>query len=112
MNLVTSKGEEILRINDDLSNIIIFTYRENLKFFEIFRHHIRWWNIFILCNVFEQFFIIHGLIDDFYVPLVFCISNNKFTDTYEQALSFIKDKAMENFNLTFNPKYINKNIFS
>lgn len=46
---------------------------------------------------FKQFFIIHGFVNDFYVPLVFCILKDKFTDTYKQAFSCIKDKVMENY---------------
>lgn len=103
MNLVTLNGEEFLLINDDLSNIIIFTCHEILKFLYIIYVD----GTFSYCpKFFKQFFIIRGFINDFNIPLVFCVLKDKFTNTYKQAFSCIKDKVMENFNLAFNLKYI------
>lgn len=102
----TSKGEELLLTNDELSKIIIFTFRENLKFFckseiiyidETFSYAPKYFN---------QFFVIHSFNNEYYVPLIFCILNNKSTETCKMALSFVKDKALQNFNLILKPKYV------
>jgi hypothetical protein len=83
MNFTTSKNEDFLLINDELSNIIIFTCYENLKFL-CKSETIYIDGAFSYCPIyFTQFFVIHGFINEYYVPLVFCILNNKSTKTYE-----------------------------
>ncbi|KAF0708806.1 MULE domain-containing protein [Aphis craccivora] len=86
--------------------IIIFICHENLTFLcKLETIYID--RTFSYClKYFVQFFVIHGFINDYYVPLVFYILNNKSTDTYQLALSYIKNKAMQNFSLMFEPKYV------
>ena len=105
LHLTTSKNEDFLFINDELFNIIIFTCHENLKFLCKSVYYID--GTFSYCpKYFVRFFVIHGFINEYYVPLVFCILNNKSTETYQLVLSYIKNKAMQNFSLMFKPKYV------
>ncbi|XP_060851366.1 uncharacterized protein LOC132929805 [Rhopalosiphum padi] len=84
----------------------IFTCYENLKFL-CKSETIYIDGTFSYCpKYFTQFFVIYGFINEYYVPLVFCILNNKSTKTYECALLYVKNKAMQNFGLMLKPKYV------
>lgn len=73
LHLTTSKNEDFLFINDGLSNIVIFTCHENLKLL-CKSQTIYIDGTFSYCpKYFVQFFVIHGFINKYYVPLVFCI---------------------------------------
>ncbi|XP_050546551.1 uncharacterized protein LOC126908469 [Daktulosphaira vitifoliae] len=93
--ILTTRGEQFLLHNDHEKNIIIFSCDTNLKF---------------LCNSksiyvdgtfqycpkhFVQLFTIHGYINNYYVPLVFCLLKNKFIETYKEAFEVIKYKCTE-----------------
>ncbi|KAE9521938.1 hypothetical protein AGLY_017672 [Aphis glycines] len=101
----TSNGEEFLLINDQNTNIIIFSCETNLIFL-CQSHTIFVDGTFEYCpKYFTQLFTIHSLKNNFYVPLVFCLLKNKSYETFTQAFKYIQNKCNEK-NLTFNPKNV------
>ncbi|XP_050540275.1 uncharacterized protein LOC126904914 [Daktulosphaira vitifoliae] len=85
-----------LRIEAKINkNIIIFSCDTNLKFlcnsksiyldgtFQYYPKH------------FVQLFTIHGYINNYYVPLVFCLLKNKFIETYKEAFESRYRKLLE-----------------
>ncbi|KAE9525826.1 hypothetical protein AGLY_014052, partial [Aphis glycines] len=100
-----SNGEEFLLINDQNTNIIIFSCETNLIFL-CQSHTIFVDGTFEYCpKYFTQLFTIHSLKNNFYVPLVFCLLKNKSYETYTQAFKYIQNKCNEK-KLTFNPKNV------
>jgi len=96
----TSKGKEFLLINDQEINIIIFSCETNLIFLSE-SHTIFVDETFEYCpKYFTQLFTIHGLKNNFYVPLVFCVLKNKNSETYTKVFKYIQTKCYEK-NLTF-----------
>lgn len=101
----TSKGENILLINDSILNIICFSTKTNLEFLctceKIFVD-----GTFEFCSkYFNQLFTIHGLKNGHYIPLEFTLLPNKVSSTYEYLFRVLTSKCAT-FNLYFNPKTI------
>jgi len=71
--LLTNRNEKFLLVNDKDSNILLFSTKTNLMFLSnvetIFVD-----DTFKSCpSLFTQIFIVHGLQNDKYIPLLFCL---------------------------------------
>lgn len=101
----TGDGQDFLLLNDANQNLVIFSCYNNLS---------------ALCNAemifvdgtfkcsskfFLQLFTIHAIINGYYVPLVFCLINNKLSETYEHLFRAVIDKCRQR-NLVWSPRII------
>lgn len=102
---MTTLNEEFLLVNDKTSNIIMFSCNSNLEF--LCKSEIVYaGGTFSYCpSFFTQLFTIHGLVNDDYVPLVFCLLKDKEIETYKKALLYVVQKCLR-LNLLFNPQLI------
>lgn len=100
----TNKGENFLLVNDDASNIIIFSCHTNLRILcEMESIYVD--GTFRYCTKhFLQLFTIHGLKNGYYIPLVFCLLPNKTESTYLKAFEALK-KECDKINLQLLPKF-------
>lgn len=105
VNTLTTNDEEFLLVNDDISNIIIFSCNTNLKM--LCKSEIIYVDgTFSYCpSLFTQLFTIHGLVNTFYIPLVFCLLKNKKIESYKEALFQVVQKCL-NLNLILKPQSI------
>lgn len=103
--IMTTKNEPFVLVNDEDKNIIILSCKTNLTF---------------LCNVetiymdgtfkfcarfFMQMFTIHGFKNGHYVPLIFCLLPDKKYETYVYMFNAIINKCKV-LDLIFTSKYI------
>jgi hypothetical protein len=89
-NIQTNRDEHFLLVNDNEYIIIIFSKITNLNFLSevdtIFVDE-----TFKNCpKLFTQFFTVHGLKNNNYIPLVFFLLPNKNIDTHIKAFSHLK----------------------
>jgi len=90
VNTLTTNDEEIMLVNDEISNIIIFSCNTNLKM--LCKSEIIYVDgTFSYCtSLFTQLFTIHGLVNTYYIPLVFCLLKDKKTDSNHIRKHFFK----------------------
>ena len=102
-NIQTNRDENFLLVNDNENNIIIFSTITNLNFLsEVDTIFVD--GTFKSCpKLFTQFFTVHGLKNNNYIPLVFFLLPNKNIDTYIKAFSHLKSEFLKN-NINFSPK--------
>lgn len=105
MDSKTNKGEDFVLINDTTINLIIFSCNYNLNF--LCNAEILYMDgTFSYCTkFFKQLFTIHGFFNGHYIPLVFCLLQDKREETYRLCLSKIYDLC-KNYNLVFSPKEV------
>lgn len=102
ITLVTNTNEPFLLVNDSNSGIIGFSTKSNLEVLcginTIFVD-----GTFRSCpNVFYQFFTIHGLVKESYIPLVFFLLPNKETETYVRLFEHTINSCAQ-YQLIFSP---------
>ncbi|KAE9533011.1 hypothetical protein AGLY_009439 [Aphis glycines] len=105
VNTLTTNDEEFSLLNDEISNIIIFSYNTNLKM--LCKSEIIYVDgtFSYYPSLFTQLFTIHGLVNTCYIPLVFCLLLDKKTESYKEALFQVVQKCL-NLNLIFKPQSI------
>lgn len=101
----TTRGENFVLVNNQETRVIVFGAKSNLN---------------ILCSsdiiyadgtfqycpkYFFQLFTLHGYVNNNYVPLVFCLLNDKTEKTYINCLNTVKLLCLTK-SLTFSPKEI------
>lgn len=92
MTIETNTGEKFLLVNDDVNKMIGFSSASNLNVLcQVKQIYVD--GTFKSCpNHYTQLFIVHGLRNDIYVPLVFLLSD-KSTQTYQTAFEHIISKS-------------------
>lgn len=101
-NMLSSKGESMIAVNDIEKNIVIFTCTTNLQFLSLV-NTIYVDGTFTYCTKFFcQLFTIHGFYNNHYIPLVFCLLPSKCCDVYEYVFENIK-RLCSNLNFEFCP---------
>lgn len=105
MPIRTVKDENFLLLNDSSENLVIFSCFNNLTY--LCRSEIIYMDgTFSYCTkFFKQLFSLHGLINERYIPLVFCLLKDKSEKTYEFCLSKIQELCCQ-FHLNLSPKEI------
>lgn len=105
LNPKTSRNEQFLLINDNTENLVIFSCKSNLEF--LCKSKIIYVDgTFSYCTkFFKQLFSIHGYFNGHYVPLVFCLLNDKSENTYKTCLLKIKNVCTE-YNFQFLPQEV------
>lgn len=99
----TNRGEPFLLKSGN--GCIIFTCLTNLAAI-CSSEYVHMDGTFKFCvRHYYQLFTLFGFINDQYIPLVFCVLENKSMCTYEYCLRFIKDECRKN-GFTFDPKNI------
>jgi len=102
LNIETKQKENFLLLNNEKENIIIFSCSTNLKFLTSV-DNVYMDGTFDYCTrFFMQMFTIHGFQNGHYVPLIFCLLQNKLTSSYIFALRSICEKCKD-MNLIFSP---------
>ncbi|KAK7576516.1 hypothetical protein V9T40_012802 [Parthenolecanium corni] len=93
MTIETNTGEKFLLVNDDVNKIIGFSSASNLNVLcQVQQIYVD--GTFKSCpNHYTQLFIVHGLKNDIYVPLVFFLLPDKSTQTYQTAFEHIISKC-------------------
>lgn len=100
--VITAENENFVMVNDKQLNIIMFSCRTNLTFLSKLKT-LYVDGTFQYCpKHFLQMFTIHGLINDYYIPLAFFLLPNKETKTYEKAFDYLNEECMK-YNFTFAP---------
>lgn len=88
----TSKGEIFVLKNDCDHNIVMFSCATNLKFLDTQVDSIYMDGTFEYCpKFFLQLFTVHGLCNNYYIPLVYFLLPNKTAITYKIALQYLKE---------------------
>lgn len=101
-NIISSKGESMVAVNDIENNIVIFTCTTNLQFLSLVKT-IYVDGTFTYCTKFFcQLFTIHGFYNNHYIPLIFCLLPSKCGEVYEYVFRNIK-RLCSNLNLEFSP---------
>ena len=100
-----SRKEELLLLNSEDSNILVFSCFTDLKHLCL-SQKIYVDGTFDYCTkFFLQLFTIHGCLNGHYVPLVFCVLPDKATETYRKCFEFVTEKCSE-YSLSFCPTEI------
>lgn len=101
----TSSGENFLLVNSSSDKIVIFSCITNLSIL-CTCETIYVDGTFSYCTrYFKQLFTIHGYKDGHYLPLVFCLLNDKYSKTYENCFKHVVDQCRKN-GLLFKPSKI------
>ena len=100
-----ANGVNILLVNDRANTIVIFGAVKNLEFLcSLLKIYMD--STFTYCTIFfYQLFLIHGIKNGNYVPLIFCLLPNKEKSTYKIAFEHIVRKCGE-LGLLFQPRKI------
>lgn len=105
MAIKTNREEEFILHNDPNDKILIFSCITNLKF--LCRS-----NTWYMDGTFDfapqhflQLFTIHGHINGHYIPAVFCLLQNKASDTYVKCFNILTSKCND-FGLSMQPNEI------
>lgn len=104
-NIITSRQENFLVLNDTRSQIVIFSCPTNLQ--QLCKSKCIFMDgTFKYCpKYFLQVFTIHGHFNGHNIPLAFCLLKDKLTVTYKNCLSSIVAKCAE-MNLIFSPEEV------
>lgn len=98
-------GETMLKVNDSLNNIIMFSTDSNLKYL-CTRDKIFVDGTFTYCSkFFHQLFTIHSVENGHYIPLVFFLLSNKLEETYTFMFEHLKQQCSL-LNLQLLPKTV------
>lgn len=102
----TCRGEEFLFLNSAEHNILVFSCETNIRqMCEMSQLYMD--GTFSFCTkFFLQLFTIHGYKNGHYVPYMFCLLQNKLSETYKKLFNLLKDKIAKDFNLEFQPKEV------
>lgn len=102
---MTTLNEKFLLVNDKTSNIVMFSCNSNLEF--LCKSEIVYVGGTFSYSplLFLLLFTIHGLVNDDYVPLVFCLFKDKEIKIYEKTLLYVMQKCLD-LHLQFNPQLI------
>lgn len=103
--VISTKGENLVMLNDKSSNVIIFSCESNLKFMcsvEIILVD----GTFDYCTkFFQQMFTVIGFKNNKYVPVALSLLKDKKEFSYRTVMSTLKNKCLE-MNLIFKPQHI------
>jgi len=100
--IFTAENETFVMVNDKQTNIILFSCEKNLRFLSNLKT-IYIDGTFQYCpKYFLQMFTIHGLMNDYYIPLAFFLLPNKENKTYERAFTYLNESCSK-YNVTFAP---------
>jgi len=100
--IFTAENETFVMVNDKQTNIILFSCEKNLRFLSNLKT-IYVDGTFQYCpKFFLQMFTIHGLINDYYIPLAFFLLPNKESKSYEKAFTYLNESCSK-YNTTFAP---------
>lgn len=89
----TNKGEEFLLVNDSENHIVIFSTPQNLRFLCSCETILVEGTFKSAPTLFTQIFVIHGLQNDTYVPLVFSLLPDKTVESYAAVFRHIVHEA-------------------
>ena len=102
---LTVEKESFVLVNDNISNIILFSCEKNLRFLSSL-NTIYVDGTFKYCTkFFLQMFTIHGFLNDYYIPLVFILLPNKNINSYAKAFQYINEECLK-LRLHFNPDIV------
>jgi hypothetical protein len=91
--VLTAENENFVLVNDRQNNIILFSCDKNINLL-IKLKTIYVDGTFQYCaKHFLQMFTVHGLINDYYIPLVFFLLCDKETETYTKAFTHLNDEC-------------------
>jgi hypothetical protein len=101
-NMLSSKGESMIAVNDIEKNIVIFMCTTNLQFLSLVNtiYVDGTFTKFYIYTIFCQIFTIHGFFNNHYIPLVFCLLPSKCSEVYEYIFENIK-RLCSNLNFEF-----------
>lgn len=105
MSPTTPDGDLLTLINDPARNIIVFGTHASLVYLCRRRKVYMDGTFSYSPQFFTQLFTIHGLENETYVPLLFCLLPDKTKETYEALFKLIINKCME-INEVFYPHNI------
>lgn len=101
----TSRGENFLMLNSREEKMIIFSCATNIRFLCSCNSIYMDGTFRYAAKFFQQLYTLHGLKNNRYVPLVFCLIINKTKQTYTKMLRCICDISVS-FNVHFHPTNI------
>jgi len=91
MDPKTNRGEDFLFLNDRKTHIVMFSCQENIEYLKKIET-IYMDGTFTYCTkFFYQMYTVHGLLNDVYTPLVYCLLPNKSKDAYVTILEKLRD---------------------
>jgi len=105
MHLKTKQGEPFLLVNDKENNIIIFSCTSNILFLKEIETLYMDGTFKYSARFFTQMFTIHGLKNENYIPLFFCLLPIKTTGTYSHTFRLILQKYTS-LGVTLLPQYV------
>lgn len=85
----TIENEPFLFLNDSINGIIMFTCKSNLEFLNKIKTVYVVGTFEYCTKFFCQLFTVHGLFNNYYVPLVYFLLKNKQTITYSEEFKAI-----------------------
>lgn len=89
LNVVTSRNEDFVLINNERDNIIIFSCDTNINIVkDVSRIYMD--GTFTYCTKFFcQFFTIHGFVNGRYIPLIYCLLPSKSAEIYTKLFQLV-----------------------
>ena len=101
-----SKNESLVLVKDRANNIIVFGTKENLEFAAKIKTLLLDGTLQYCTKHFLQMFTIHSIVNNDYVPLLFCLLPNKQISTYKALFRTLVNISLNKYNIIFNPKTV------
>lgn len=95
INVISHKGENMIKVNDSEKNIICFTTDTNLAYLSKKSKLFGDGTFTYSPKYFHQLFTIHTVENGNYIPLVFFLLPNKTSGTYENMFELLKELCMD-----------------
>ncbi|XP_008181876.1 uncharacterized protein LOC103309079 [Acyrthosiphon pisum] len=105
LNIKTIQGEPFVLINDRINNIIMFSCTSNLQSLNLVKEISVDGTFRCSTKYYLQLFTIHGMLNDYYIPLAFFLLNSKECNAYENAFRGLINECSK-IDLNFNPEVI------
>jgi hypothetical protein len=102
MNIVTIHGEQFVLFNEMSVGLVVFCAPSNLKYLCASKTLYMDGTFSYCTKYFQQLFTIHGLFNGHYIPLVFCLLQDKSTSSYVKCFKKLIEIS-KNVSLEFAP---------
>ncbi|CAI6348294.1 unnamed protein product [Macrosiphum euphorbiae] len=89
IDCITNENEPFLFLNDSINGIVMFTCKSNLEFLSKIKTVYVDGTFEYCTKFFCQLFTVHGLFNNYYVPLVYFLLKDKQTISYSKAFKAI-----------------------
>jgi len=93
--VLTAENENFLLVNDRQNNIILFSCDKNLSLLMKLKTIYVNGTFQYCAKHFLQMFTIHGLINDYYIPLAFFLLLDKKTQIYIKAFTHLREESLK-----------------